>query len=109
MNNVGKRLFSLTIVFVLITLGMFGCAAPTAAPATAAPISTVATAAPVALPTVVPPTVVPPTAAPKSLNIGDIETLTGASSDNLKTAASGSYLAEQYINNHGGIKINGDV
>lgn len=103
-----KRLFSLTFVFVLIALGMFGCAAPTAAP-TAAPVSTVATAAPLALPTAVPPTVVPPTAAPKSLNIGDIETLTGASSDNLKTAASGSYLAEQYINKHGGITINGDV
>lgn len=109
MNNFGKRLFSLTVVFLLIALGMFGCAAPTAAPATVAPVSTVATAAPLALPTAVPPTVVPPTAAPKSLNIGDIETLTGASSDNLKTAASGSYLAEQYINNHGGIKINGDV
>ncbi len=109
MNTVGKRLLSLTFVFVLIALGMFGCAAPTAAPTAAAPVSTVATAAPLALPTAVPPTVVPPTAAPKTLTIGDIETLTGASSDNLKLAASGSYLAQQYINKHGGITINGDV
>ncbi len=48
-------------------------------------------------------------AEPKRLLIGDIETLTGASSDNLKLAASGTYLAQQYINKHGGITINGEV
>jgi ABC-type branched-subunit amino acid transport system substrate-binding protein len=42
------------------------------------------------------------------LVIGEIETLTGASSDNLKLAASGAYLAQQYINSHGGITINGE-
>ena len=46
---------------------------------------------------------------PRSLVIGEIETLTGASSDNLKLAASGAYLAQQYVNNHGGITINGET
>jgi ABC-type branched-subunit amino acid transport system substrate-binding protein len=88
------RLISLTILFVMITLSVGGCASPTAAP-TAAP--TAVSQAPAS------------TAAPKSLVIGEIETLTGASSDNLKLAASGAYLAQQYINNHGGITINGEV
>jgi branched-chain amino acid transport system substrate-binding protein len=85
----GMRLLSLTILFALITIGVFGCGAqPTAAPTQQG--STGSTT-------------------PKSLMIGEIETLTGASSDNLKLAASGAYLAQQYINNHGGITVNGDV
>ena len=85
MKILGKRLFSLTILFVLIAVGVSSCA-PAPAPTTA-----------------------PQSSAPKSLVIGEIETLTGASSDNLKLAASGAYLAQQYINKHGGITINGDV
>jgi branched-chain amino acid transport system substrate-binding protein len=85
MKILGKRLFSLTILFVLIAVGMSSCA-PAPAPTTA-----------------------PQASAPKSLVIGEIETLTGASSDNLKLAASGAYLAQQYVNKHGGITINGDV
>jgi ABC-type branched-subunit amino acid transport system substrate-binding protein len=109
MKTLGNRLISLTIFFVLITLSVAGCAAPTAAPTAAAPAPTTV---PVVLPqaTAAPATVAPAApATPKDLLIGDIETLTGASSDNLKLAASGSYLAQQYINKHGGIKINGDV
>ena len=90
-KTIGTRILSLTLLFVMLATGVFGCAAPKAAPATAAP----ATAA--------------PAAEPKTLLIGDIETLTGASSDNLKLAASGSYLAQQYVNKHGGITINGEV
>jgi ABC-type branched-subunit amino acid transport system substrate-binding protein len=88
-NTLAKRLLSLTIFFVMVTMSVVGCASPTAAP------------------TVIPPD--PAATQPKSLVLGEIETLTGASSDNLKLAASGAYLAQQYINNHGGITINGDV
>ncbi len=90
MKILGMRLVSLTILFVMITLSVGGCASPTAAP-------TAVSQNPVV------------TATPKSLVIGEIETLTGASSDNLKLAASGAYLAQQYINKHGGITINGEV
>ncbi len=90
MNNMSKGMLKLTIIFVLFAMILGACASPTAAP-TALPSD------------------VPATAAPKSLVIGEIETLTGASSDNLKLAASGAYLAQQYINNHGGIKINGET
>ena len=103
MKNLGKRLLSLTMFCVLITISVGGCASPTAVP-TAVPQNPVATAVPTTAPAGPVATV-----APKSLNIGDIETLTGASSDNLKLAASGSYLAQQYINKHGGITINGEV
>ena len=111
MKTLGNRLISLTIFFVLITLSVGGCAAPTAAPTAVAPAP--ATAAPAAVAPVA--TAAPATAAPaapaepKTLLLGDIETLSGASSDNLKLAASGSYLAQQYINKHGGITINGEV
>src|SRR5512142_2698902 len=82
MNTLVKRLLSLTILVVLLAVALGGCAPKPAA-----------TQAPTA----------------KSLVIGEIETLTGASSDNLKLAASGAYLAQQHINKHGGIKINGEV
>jgi ABC-type branched-subunit amino acid transport system substrate-binding protein len=98
-NTLGKRLNSLTIIFVLTTVILGSCASPTAAPATEPPA---------AVPTDVPATA-PAAAEPKTLVIGEIETLTGASSDNLKLAASGAYLAQQYVNNHGGITINGEV
>jgi len=111
MKTLGNRLISLTIFFVLITLSVGGCAAPTAAPTAVAPAPATAapaTVAPVA--TAAPATAAPAaTAEPKTLLLGDIETLSGASSDNLKLAASGSYLAQQYINKHGGITINGEV
>ncbi len=111
MKTLGNRLISLTIFFVLITLSVGGCAAPTAAPTAVAPAP--ATAAPAAVApvaTAAPATAAPAaTAEPKTLLLGDIETLSGASSDNLKLAASGSYLAQQYINKHGGITINGEV
>ena len=111
MKTLGNRLISLTIFFVLITLSVGGCAAPTAAPTAVAPAPATAapaTIAPVA--TAAPATAAPAaTAEPKTLLLGDIETLSGASSDNLKLAASGSYLAQQYINKHGGITINGEV
>jgi ABC-type branched-subunit amino acid transport system substrate-binding protein len=109
MKTLGNRLISLTIFFVLITLSVGGCAAPTTAPTAVAPAPTTV---PVVLPqaTAAPATAAPAAPAePKTLLIGDIETLTGASSDNLKLAASGSYLAQQYINKHGGITINGEV
>jgi ABC-type branched-subunit amino acid transport system substrate-binding protein len=106
-NTLGKRLFSLTILFVMIAISVGGCTTPTAAPTTA-PQEPVATTAPATVPTAVPQGPAA-TAVPKSLVIGEIETLTGASSDNLKLAASGAYLAQQYVNNHGGITINGEV
>jgi branched-chain amino acid transport system substrate-binding protein len=106
-KTIGKRILSLAILFVLI-LGAYGCAAPTAAPTAAAPAAPPATVAP-AKPATAAPATAAPVAAPKSLVLGEIETLTGASSDNLKLAASGAYLAQQYINKHGGIKINGEV
>lgn len=107
MKTIANKVLSLTLLFVLITLGVYGCAAPTAAP-TAAPAP--ATAAPaVVAPATAAPATAAPAKAPKDLLIGDIETLSGASSDNLKLAASGTYLAQQYINKHGGITINGDV
>jgi ABC-type branched-subunit amino acid transport system substrate-binding protein len=89
-KSLRNRLLSWTIIFVLFSMVLGACAAPTAAP-TEAPVGPA------------------PTAAPKSLVLGEIETLTGASSDNLKLAASGAYLAQQYINNHGGITINGEI
>src|SRR5512143_3048862 len=89
MKTPGKRLFKLTILLLLVALGVGACT-PAAAPTTA-------------------PQEPAANATPKTLVIGEIETLTGASSDNLKVAASGAYLAEQYINRHGGITINGDV
>lgn len=95
-TTIGKRLFSLVILLVLFTMIASACATPTAAPTTAAP-ATGGSNQPA------------PTATPKSLVLGEIETLTGASSDNLKLAASGAYLAQQYINKHGGITINGAV
>jgi branched-chain amino acid transport system substrate-binding protein len=91
-KTVGNKVLSLTLLFVLVAIGVYGCAAPKATP-TAAPA----------------PATVAPVKAPLDLLIGDIETLSGASSDNLKLAASGTYLAQQYINKHGGITINGDV
>ena len=111
MKTLGNRLISLTIFFVLIALSVGGCAAPTAAPTAVAPAPATAAPATVApAATAAPATVAPvATAEPKTLLLGDIETLTGASSDNLKLAASGSYLAQQYINKHGGITINGEV
>src|SRR5512146_1761233 len=82
MKPVFKKMLCLTILLVLLATALGACAPkPTA----------------------------PPQAATKTLVIGEIETLTGASSDNLKLAASGAYLAQQYINKHGGITINGDV
>ncbi len=90
MKTIKGRLFSLTILLVVLAMVLGACGTKTAAP-TDAPSGSVATTA------------------PKSLVLGEIETLTGASSDNLKLAASGAYLAQQYINNHGGIKINGEV
>lgn len=90
MKTFKKRLLSPIICLVLFSMILSACGTPTAAP-------TDAPGAPAA------------TTAPKSLVIGEIETLTGASSDNLKLAASGAYLAQQYINKHGGITINGEV
>ncbi len=87
MKTPGKKSLSLTILLLLLAIVASACA-PAAAPAAQPPAAN---------------------AAPKSLVIGEIETLTGASSDNLKLAASGAYLAQQYINKHGGITINGDV
>ncbi len=95
MNTFSKRLFNTAIVLVLFALIVSACASPTTAPANPAP-TTGSSNQPA------------PTATPKSLVLGEIETLTGASSDNLKLAASGAYLAQQYINNHGGITINGE-
>ena len=46
-------------------------------------------------------------APPQVLTIGEIETLTGHSSDNLKLAADGGKMAMEYINNRGGITVNG--
>jgi len=43
----------------------------------------------------------------KTILIGDIENLTGASSDQLKTVADGVDLAKDYINEKGGVTING--
>lgn len=82
MKPVFKKMLCLTILLVLLTTALGACA---------------------------PKPTTPPQATTKTLVIGEIETLTGASSDNLKLAASGSYLAQQYINKHGGIKINGEV
>lgn len=104
MKNIEKRLAGTVITVMLLALILSACApasTPTVVPPVAAAPTTVAPAA--AEPTVA------PTAEPKQLLIGDIETLTGASSDNLKLAASGTYLAQQYINKHGGITINGEV
>ncbi len=42
-----------------------------------------------------------------TLLVGEIETLTGNSSDNLKLAADGAKMAREYINSHGGITIDG--
>lgn len=42
-----------------------------------------------------------------TLDIGEIECLTGLSSDNLKLAADGAKMAQEYINSRGGIKVNG--
>lgn len=103
MKTIGKRLISLAVFCVMIAVSVGGCAPATPAP-TAVPQNPVVPAAPTTAPAGPVATV-----APKMLNLGDIETLTGASSDNLKLAASGSYLAQQYINKHGGITINGEV
>jgi ABC-type branched-subunit amino acid transport system substrate-binding protein len=107
-KTLGKKLLSLTFVCVLIALGMFGCGTPAVAP-TAEPTAVAPAPADTLVPVADVATTVPATATPKDLLIGDIETLSGASSDNLKLAASGSYLAQQYINKHGGITINGEV
>lgn len=42
----------------------------------------------------------------KTLVIGEIETLTGHSSDNLKLAADGAKMALEYVNSRGGITVN---
>jgi branched-chain amino acid transport system substrate-binding protein len=85
-----KGILSSTIILVLFAMLLGACASPTTAPTS-------------------PPAAVADTPTPKSLVIGEIETLTGASSDNLKLAASGAYLAQQYVNNHGGVTINGET
>ena len=90
MKTFRKGFLSSTIILVLFAMILGACASPTAAPTN-------------------PPAAVANTPTPKSLVIGEIETLTGASSDNLKLAASGAYLAQQYVNSHGGITINGDT
>lgn len=90
MKTFNKRLLSPIICLVLFSMILSACGTPTAVPTD-------------------PPGAPAATTAPKSLVIGEIETLTGASSDNLKLAASGAYLAQQYINNHGGITLNGEV
>lgn len=107
-----KRLWVPAMLLLAMALLLGACSAPaatpTAAPApaqptaaapagAAAPAPTAAAAAPASA----------PTAAPKTLRLGEVETLTGASSDNLKLAAGGSYLAKTYINNRGGITIDG--
>jgi branched-chain amino acid transport system substrate-binding protein len=116
-----KRLLIPVMLLVTMALLLVACSsqpAQPAAPAAAAP--TTAPAAPAAAaptkaaaaPAAAAPTTAPApaaAAAPKTLLLGEVETLSGASSDNLKLAAGGSYLAKTYINNHGGITIGGQA
>ena len=103
------------MLLLAMALLLGACSAPAATP-TAAPAPAQPTAAAPAAPAAPAPSAAAPaaaapasTAAPKILRLGEVETLTGASSDNLKLAAGGSYLAKTYINNHGGITIGGQA
>jgi branched-chain amino acid transport system substrate-binding protein len=80
----------IALVLLMVSSVLVGCAA-TSAPPTPTPTPSTPT----------------PAAPAKTFTIGYIETLTGPSSDNLKVSAQGAGIAEQYINDHGGITVNG--
>jgi ABC-type branched-subunit amino acid transport system substrate-binding protein len=84
-----KYLWSFCIIAVLIVSSiLIGCA-------------------PTATPTPTTPTTPTPTAAPKEYKIGNIETITGISSDNLKISAWAAMIAQDYINSKGGFTVGG--
>jgi ABC-type branched-subunit amino acid transport system substrate-binding protein len=84
-----KYLWSFCIIAVLIVSSiLIGCAP--AAPSASTPSTPAA-----------------PSAAAKEFKIGNIETITGISSDNLKISAWGDLIGQDYINDHGGFTVNG--